>query len=388
MKHAATDITQHDDPIMAGMDRAARMVLGPDRVTRLHASAALLCAVVYAFCCSAAFYAADLGFIRPYAPWLLLLSMPAYAVFYLLIRTGWSKRLKDPALLLTQNLFALIAIAFGYTAVGPLDRGAVLVLIPLVIVFGIYAHTPSQSVILGAVFLFFLGLIMGVLSHSDPSYYPPDLELLRFELMLGTLPTITFAAYLITSWRARLAVQRTELKRTLAKVQELATRDSLTALYNRRYMQERLDGSVARFNRYGERFTIVLVDLDHFKKINDQYGHKVGDQALMAFASAAGMVLRDTDVLARWGGEEFLFLLPNTTAHKAIVAMERLRAALANCPLPAGAPDLQVSFSAGIAVHDRPGALSQTLDRADRALYQAKNQGRNRDVLAAPESDR
>src|SRR5690606_2893839 len=128
--------------------------------------------------------------------------------------------------------------------------------------------------------------------------------------------------------------------------------DVLTTLYNRRFMQNRLEASIARFNRYGEPFTIVLVDLDHFKRLNDQHGHRAGDQALMAFASAAGMVLRDTDVLARWGGEEFLFLLPNTSAQKAIVAMERLRAALETCANQPQPVVPRIGFSAGIAVHD------------------------------------
>ena len=377
------DTSAQPDPIVEAVGRAVIFVLGPDRQTRSRSAATLLCAVMYAICCSAAFYVADLGLMRPFAPWLLVFtSMPAYAIFYFMIRTGRTLRYEDPSLMLAQNFLALVAIAFGYTAVGPEDRGAVLVLVALVMVFGMYAHRASYSVVVGIVFLVILSLIMGVLAHVDPVYYPPPLELLRFELMLGTVPSMIYAAYQITSWRNRLSTQRRELKRALAEVQKLATRDVLTGLYNRRFMQDRLDDCVGRFDRYGERFTVILVDLDHFKRINDQYGHKVGDQALTAFASATGMVLRDTDTIARWGGEEFLLLLPHTSAHKAAVAMERLRIALNNCPISAEVPDLRVRFSSGIAVHDAPAALSQTLERADRALYHAKSEGRDRDVCA------
>jgi diguanylate cyclase (GGDEF)-like protein len=172
------------------------------------------------------------------------------------------------------------------------------------------------------------------------------------------------------------------LKVALEQVQKLATRDVLTGIYNRRFMQDKLDDAVKRFDRYGERFAVVLVDLDHFKRVNDQYGHKVGDQALMAFASAAGLVLRDTDTIARWGGEEFIFLLPNTSAHKALVAMERLRQTLQHCTVSPDVPSLRVQFSSGLAVHDTVAALNHTLERADRALYAAKNEGRNRDGVA------
>lgn len=385
MTDFAPQTTQHD-PIIDGVGRLVTFVFGPDRATRARTAAILLCAVMYAICCSAAYYAADLKLMRPFAPNLLLMtSMPAYAAFFLLVRTGRTRHLKDPTLMLPQNIFALLAIAFAYTAVGPNDRGIVLVLIALVMVFGMYTHTPKQSVVIGLMAMLLLGLSMGILSHVEPDYYPPKVELLRFELMLGTIPSLIYSAYQISSWRNRLSAQRKDLKVALEQVQQLATRDVLTGLYNRRFMQDRLEDSVKRFERYGERFTIVLIDLDHFKRVNDQYGHKVGDQALTAFASAASMVLRDTDTIARWGGEEFIFLLPNTSAHKAVVALERLRVTLANCSVSANVPQLRVKFSSGIAVHESVAALNHTLERADRALYRAKSEGRDRDVTAPPD---
>lgn len=376
---------QHD-PIIDGIGQLVTFVFGPDRVTRARTAAILLCAVMYGICCSAAYYAAGLNLMRPFAPNLLLMtSMPAYLAFFALVRTGRTRHLKDPTLMLPQTMFALLAIAFAYTAVGPNDRGIVLVLIALVMVFGMYTHTPKQSVVIGLTAMLLLGLSMGILSRVDPDYYPPKIELLRFELMLGTIPSLIYSAYQISSWRNRLSDQRRDLKIALEQVQQLATRDALTGLYNRRFMQDRLEDSVKRFERYGERFTIVLIDLDHFKRVNDQYGHKVGDQALTAFASAASMVLRDTDTIARWGGEEFIFLLPNTSAHKAVVALERLRMTLANCSVSENVPNLRVKFSSGIAVHDNVAALNHTLERADRALYQAKSEGRDRDITAPPD---
>ncbi|MFT3857004.1 MAG: GGDEF domain-containing protein [Aquabacterium sp.] len=308
--------------------------------------------------------------------------MPAHAIFFGLVRSGLSIRLRDPAMMVVQNVYALLTIGFAYTALYPNDRGAVLVLLPLVTVFGMFTHTPSQSVLFSTGFLVVMAIGMGVLSHVDPVFYPPQLELLRFELMIGTLPTISFAAYQITSWRAKATTQREELRRTLSKVQELATHDVLTGLYNRHFMQDKLNECIARFDRYGERFTTVLIDLDHFKRINDQFGHKVGDQALLAFAQAGRQILGEVGIMARWGGEEFLVLLPNTGTTKTLDLLRQLRAAMAQCGFSDGHPLLRVTFSAGIAIHDRPASLAATLERADRALYRAKHEGRDRDVVA------
>lgn len=385
MNEAASVNPSQHDPIIDSMGRLVKLVFGPDRATRARTGVILLCAVMYAICCSAAFYAAEVGLMRDFAPQLLLATaLPTYALFYVLVRTGRTRRMRDPNLMIPQQSFSLLAIAFAYTAIGPYDRGLVLVLIALVMVFGMYTHQPRQAVVTGVLAMILLAVCMGLLSHLDPAFYPPTLELLRFELMLGTLPPLILAAYQISAWRNRLAQQRRELRETLEKVQELASRDALTGLYNRRHMQDKLADSMKRYERYGERFTIVLVDLDHFKRVNDLHGHRVGDEALMAFASAATLALRESDVVGRWGGEEFLFILPNTTPNKALVALDRLRTALQHFSISTQLPSLRVAFSAGVAQHDAAVHVLRTLERADKALYQAKEQGRGRDVLAPP----
>lgn len=377
------------DRLMDALQRSALAILGPDRHTRGHTSIILLCAVMYAICCAAAAHAATVGMMLPFGPQILtIVTFPAHLIFYVLVRSGVTRHWRDPGLMVLQNLYALLAISFAYITLDPSERGMVLVLIALVIVFGMYTHAPRLSVMNGVLAMVLLGAAMGVLSSVDPTYYPPQLELLRFGVMLGSLPVLIFTAYLISSWRQRLSTQRRELQQALDQVQQLATRDALTGLYNRRHMQEKLAYAVQRFQRYGERFTVALIDLDHFKRINDEHGHVVGDQALMAFASAASMVLRDSDTLARWGGEEFLFLMPNTSPQKATIALDRVRDALASVTVSQAAPQLRLRFSAGLALCLGQEGTDATLERADQALYQAKSAGRHRSVVAAgPEQD-
>lgn len=193
-----------------GLDKALRallpcigdLVLGRDRATRARTRAILLCAAMYAICCAAASISAELGVMRPFAPTLLVATcVPAYLLFYALVRTGRTRHLSDPALMVPQNVFALLAIAFAYTAVGPNDRGAVLVLIALVVVFGMYTHTPRQSAAIGVLATLLLGGSMVVLSHLDPVYYPPARELIRFELMAGTMPALILSGFQLASWK-------------------------------------------------------------------------------------------------------------------------------------------------------------------------------------------
>ncbi len=167
------------------------------------------------------------------------------------------------------------------------------------------------------------------------------------------------------------------------QLRELATRDALTGLLNRRAFME---GGTALFDhcrRHAQPCTVLMIDIDHFKNINDQHGHQAGDEALRACARAIGSALRDADLLGRLGGEEFAALLPHSTTDSAFKIAERIRLALAQMPLasPRGAP-LSITVSIGMAqmAPGHPG-IEPLLADADRALYRAKATGRNK-VLA------
>jgi diguanylate cyclase len=358
-------------------------ILGSDKYMRSRVVGVGLCTVVYCLCCLAAWQGAQIGVVRPWAvPVIGVVALPVNLLVLALVRSGWSLRLPDPSLMLPQNALALCTISFAYTTIGPDDRGLVFVLLTLVMVFGMYTHTPRQTLVIGGGAIALLGGIMVVLTGVDPAFYPPQSELIRFELLLGCMPVLAFTAHKLAVWRDRLKVQRAELTQALATVQQLATRDALTGLVNRRHMQERLDEAVQRLGRHGERFTVALIDLDHFKQINDQHGHRVGDEALAAFSQAATSVLRDSDTLARWGGEEFLVLFPDTQPEQACIPLQRLQNLLVSTPVSAHEPGLRLKFSAGLCLHVASATLDHTLERADAALYEAKRSGRNRAVLA------
>jgi diguanylate cyclase (GGDEF)-like protein len=222
-----------------------------------------------------------------------------------------------------------------------------------------------------------LGVIMAGMVLHDPQHVDARLEFIRFVLAAGTLPALSGVAYYVSQVRRRLVEQKDELANALAMLQEVASRDDLTRLVNRRHMQQRIEQEAAMQWRSGEPFCLALLDLDHFKRINDQHGHAKGDQVLKDFAAAALEALRVTDVLARWGGEEFLLLLPNERPDGAQAALLRISTCLQTHLQTPGASGLPVTFSAGLTDHPAGEPLHETLERADQALYEAKARGRN-----------
>ena len=158
----------------------------------------------------------------------------------------------------------------------------------------------------------------------------------------------------------------------------LAEQDSLTGLPNRRRTAEKATNALTSATARLRPVTIALIDLDHFKSINDHYGHAVGDHVLKEFARLTGSVLRASDTLGRWGGEEFLLILPDTELDCAVATIHHMRSATANMQLPDTARGLHVSFSAGLATRTQAvQSLDEVVAAADVALYEAKNGGRN-----------
>ena len=158
----------------------------------------------------------------------------------------------------------------------------------------------------------------------------------------------------------------------------LAHTDSLTGLYNRHRMQELLEQQTAMFLRNRSKFTLIIVDIDHFKKINDTYGHFCGDYVLSEAASFMKKNLRKGDVLARWGGEEFLILLPDTDINGARIMAENIRKAIANKHFHLAGENFSVTMTFGLAQHEIDRSIEDSLKQADNALYEGKKAGRNR----------
>jgi diguanylate cyclase (GGDEF)-like protein len=183
----------------------------------------------------------------------------------------------------------------------------------------------------------------------------------------------------------RLMAKSAELEAINQQLHDLAIHDGLTKTYNRSHMQRVLRQSIYAYSRYQQEFSVLMMDVDFFKSINDNYGHAAGDEVLCRLVTVAEECLREADLFGRWGGEEFLVLLPNTNLQQAASAGERLRKAVANLTFSHSSVEfcVTVSIGASMAQLQKMETPETLIDRADSALYAAKNSGRDC-VVAAP----
>ena len=303
---------------------------------------------------------------------------------YAAIRSGWSRRFKDPALTLAQILYAITCCAAAFVIAGP-ARGVTLPILAIILMFGIFGLTTRQMLGVLVYSLVAFGVASGVVAARDEPDYPTVVAAAYVGMVVVVLLSSTFLTTRVQSTREHLRRQKAELARALEQIRQLATHDDLTGLLNRRAMLDRMQLEQRRSLRSGSPLLIAQLDIDHFKAVNDTHGHAAGDLVLQSFADTVRRNVRDTDVLARWGGEEFVLLLCDTPAADAVALMERLRQAVQamQVPVPQGDGPITVTVSIGLARHTPADPLAGTLERADQALYAAKAGGRNR-VVPAP----
>lgn len=169
-----------------------------------------------------------------------------------------------------------------------------------------------------------------------------------------------------------------EYEKRIHEIELLSITDPLTKCYNRLKFNQVGEIELERFSRYGDPFAIILMDIDHFKNVNDSFGHDVGDKTLVRFANIVLQALRKNDIFARWGGEEFIALVVETDQTNAISLAERIRKSIDSALFE---KIEHITVSIGVAMVNRGDTMSSIIKRADLALYEAKNSGRNQVVF-------
>ncbi|HEX7047962.1 MAG TPA: GGDEF domain-containing protein [Gammaproteobacteria bacterium] len=305
-------------------------------------------------------------------------------IFYALIRSGANLRFRDPSLTVSQMVVAL-AWALVLIAVSREIRGVFLTVYMVTLLFGIFALDKRQFLFTGlGAYIGYVALVLaermrGVEYFSD-GYYIVSVVVLGGVLLWTTM----FGSY-VSDLRYRLQARNEELEKVLVQMRELADRDDLTGLFNRRVSMDALRRLKARADRTHEPFSVCIIDLDHFKTVNDEYGHLTGDRVLAEFSAAMTQELREMDFFARsdpsfgrYGGEEFILLLPGADIEGAHRCAERLRNRQEERLQHRSDSSPTCTLSAGIAQYVYGEDIESLLRRADRALYAAKHEGRNR----------
>ena len=365
--------------------RWADWMLTTDKRQRIRLAMSGLAALLMVFCLVVmnAVAAAGLANAVHVRVWTVC-SVLGLIVVYAAIRSGWSRRFKDPALTLAQILYAITCCVAAFVIAGP-ARGVTLPILAIILMFGIFGLTTRQMLGVLVYSLVAFGVASGVVAARDEPDYPTVVAAAYVGMVVVVLLSSTFLTTRVQSTREHLRRQKAELAQALEQIRQLATHDDLTGLLNRRAMLDRMQLEQRRSLRSGSPLLIAQLDIDHFKAVNDTHGHAAGDLVLQSFADTVRRNVRDTDVLARWGGEEFVLLLCDTPASDAVTLMERLRQAVQamQVPVPQGGQPITVTVSIGLARHTPADPLAGTLERADQALYAAKAGGRNR-VVPAP----
>jgi diguanylate cyclase (GGDEF)-like protein len=303
----------------------------------------------------------------------------ASVLFYLVLsETGLIERFKDHYFIVPQ-LFISTAIMLAFTYIAPQVGVMFLCTLFTVFNFGSLRSTPWQTALAWTAMT--AGLAWLFLMTDKPIGLPHDAPVERFASMLVFALAIgrcMFLGIFSSSLRASLYASGQKLKEAYRRIEELAELDELTGAFNRRSIMRMLEEEIARSGRHGQPCSIALIDLDWFKRINDAHGHPTGDEVLRTFAITMFANIRNIDRFGRYGGEEFLLILPNTPVDAAARLLDRLRAIVADLDWSAFSAGMQVTFSAGVATLRTDEHSDSFLARADKALYASKAQGRNR----------
>jgi diguanylate cyclase (GGDEF)-like protein len=237
-------------------------------------------------------------------------------------------------------------------------------------------RTVSIKALLVLIMITFYILMDYSLRNAVPAFEVPSVVLngLHYFNLVSVLLLMVF----LTGLYYRLVASSQK------KLEEMATTDFLTGLHNRRSLEQAAASAIENHKRNGVALSVLLCDLDKFKQVNDEYGHQVGDQVLKAFSALITDVIRNGDFAARWGGEEFLLLLPTTKAEVAIIVAERIRQQFEQLVVVAALDDLRVTVTIGISEYYAGDTFDHLVARADEALYRGKNSGRNQVVLSFP----
>ena len=323
------------------------------------------------------------GTITVYVPSAFLVSgVGLIGVFAVLSETRINDRFEDHYLTVFQ-VVGHVVLQLGFLLAAPEIGYAFLNVLFLIFAVAALRMTPRQVAIVWTVTA--LCVVVAFLMSQHPIGIPLTAPAERLAAALCFVVTIgqcAFVGLYGDALRRRLLKRGVELSEAYERIEELAELDELTGSFNRRCIMRMLDDEIARAQRSGMPCSIALIDLDWFKRINDAYGHPTGDEVLRTFAITMFANIRNIDRFGRYGGEEFLLVLPATPVDDAARILDRLRAITADLDWSAFSPGMQVTISAGVATLRADESPDTFLARADSALYAAKAEGRNRIATA------
>ena len=333
--------------------------------------------------------AAFVGYLQPLRVVEVAALIVGFVLIYVaLIRSGINLRFRDPSMTAAQVMTSLPPACYAMFHIEePQVRLSVVLMATIGLLFATLSLDLRRLLLMAAYYVGTYLLTLAALLRWAPERVNVTAEISVVIAYIVVLVLICLLGGFITGLRQKLRQRNARLEAAMAELEDLAIRDPLTRLPNRRAVMEHLahEGSRVERRTFAQQsLCIAVADVDHFKQINDNHGHQAGDAVLCRISDALLSTLRQADFVGRFGGEEFLLIFPESSWTGARIAADRVRESVANLDIPELPTSSGTSISIGVAVH-RPGeTVEDTLRRADEALYHAKEEGRDRVVMADP----
>ncbi|WP_043768952.1 GGDEF domain-containing protein [Algiphilus aromaticivorans] len=304
------------------------------------------------------------------------------------LKSGFNLRLRDPSMTAAQIVLpALPTVYIMYHVTDPQARTAFLLMATSALLFGMFALDRRAMLHVGGFIVLGYLAVLAALYQWAPQRIDLQVEVVIVFAYVAVLAIVALLGSFIAGLRSTLRRRNGELREAMAKMEDLVSRDPLTRLPNRRAIMEQLAREHSRFERRLQQqnaLAVGVIDADHFKRINDTWGHQLGDDVLCRISETLQSLIRDGDFVGRFGGEEFLVIIPETTEAAARATAERLRAAVSELRFPELGEGGRITVSVGMALHRAGEGMEATVKRADDALYRAKAAGRDCVVFAEP----
>src|SRR5450759_1129731 len=302
----------------------------------------------YALCASLSYASYLFGFTNWEAIFGFLIVIPIInIILYIIFRTGLNLRMADPSLTAIQMCAAILVTMYGMYFANE-ARGVLLLIYIIILLFGIFRLNTRSFLYVSVFTLLTYGGDIALLHLYRPQGVNFNIEYLQWLVLALVLVAFSIIAGYISSLRRNLSISKLEQTKSIEIIREMAIRDELTGVYNRRHVMELLDYEKNRSSRGGGIFCLAMLDIDHFKNVNDMYGHLAGDAVLRAVATMLDQTLRSTEICGRYGGEEFLIVLAQTDIKGALICAERVRSNIENTLFPDLGPDFKVTVSIGL----------------------------------------
>lgn len=308
------------------------------------------------------------------------------SIVFLILRTGRNERLHDPSLTGLQMIAVCLLMALTLIEVNT-GRGALLLPYVVLLLFSVFRLRTRQFVALGLFALLCYGVVIAIISHLYPASTDLPIEVLQWLALAVLVPCGGFFTGYVRRLRQQVRESQVALQQAREKVHELAVHDELTGTSNRRSIVHFLEQERTRSDRLDLPFSVCLLDLDQFKRVNQKFGYTAGDQVLRQVAHCLARMLRSVDGLGRYGGEEFLIVLPDTAEAAAVEQAEHLRERVESCRFKGLDPSLRLTSSIGVSGYQPGEEIWAVIGRVRWAADRALDSGGNKTV-ACPGGER